>query len=392
MGTMNGAVEPMAAGMELSQAEILQYSRQLILEEVGPHGQRALKGARVLVVGAGGLGSPVLLYLAAAGIGTLGIVEFDEIDRSNLHRQVLFSIQDLGRPKLEVARDRVLALNPHIHVEPHACRLSVDNALDIIAGYDLVVDATDNFPARYLINDACVLLSKPDVSASIYRFEGQLSVFWAGRGPCYRCLYPEPPPPELAPSCAEGGVLGVLPGIVGTLQANEVIKLLLGQGEPLLGRVLSLDALSLRFTSFTIARDASCLCSPNSPRRELVAYEALCAAPRAAGEEGVPEIAAPALKRLLEAAGALLLLDVRNAAEAAICRIPGSTQIPLSELPQRLGELGPADQRIVCYCHTGKRSQRAGTLLRQHGYTDVHSLAGGIDAWSRLCDETVARY
>ena len=382
-----------ALGAELTQGEIRQYSRQVILEELGVKGQRALKGARVLVVGTGGLGAPVLLYLAAAGVGTLGIVEFDVVDQSNLHRQVLFGTDDIGKPKLDVARERILKLNPYIHVEAHAGRLTVDNALDIISAYDLVVDTTDNFPARYLINDSCVLLGKPNVSASIFRFEGQLSVFWPGRGPCYRCVYPEPPPPELAPSCAEGGVLGILPGILGTLQANEAIKLLLGKGDVLVGRLLSIDALASRFDTFTIAQDPECrICSSQAKSRGLLAYDMLCSAHPAIVETvSVPEITVHELDKLQVAAKGILLVDVRNPGEYELTRIPGAMLIPLSELNMRLDEL-PKDRQIVCYCHTGKRSARAVALLQDHGHTTVTSLAGGIEAWSAAIDRSIPQY
>jgi adenylyltransferase/sulfurtransferase len=382
-----------ALGSELAHGEIRQYSRQVILEEVGVTGQRTLKGARVLVVGTGGLGAPVLLYLAAAGVGTLGIVEFDTVDQSNLHRQVLFDTDDIGRPKLEVARERIEKLNPYIRVEAHAGRLTVDNALDIISAYDLVVDTTDNFPTRYLVNDSCVLLGKPNVSASIFRFEGQLSVFWPGHGPCYRCVYPEPPPPELAPSCAEGGVLGVLPGMLGTLQANEAIKLLLGKGDPLVGRLLSVDALASRFDTFEIARDPDCrICSPQARNRGLLAYDMLCSAcPATTDAVAVPEISVHELDELRVGGKSILLVDVRNPTEYELTRIPGASLLPLSELAMRLEEL-PKDREIVCYCHTGKRSARAVALLQDNGYPRVTSLAGGIEAWSTQIDTSIPQY
>ncbi|MEP7185026.1 MAG: molybdopterin-synthase adenylyltransferase MoeB [Rhodanobacter sp.] len=380
-------------GSELTQGEIRQYSRQLILEEVGVMGQRTLKGARVLVVGTGGLGAPVLLYLAAAGVGTLGIVEFDLVDQSNLHRQVLFGTDDIGKPKLDVACERIHKLNPYVQVETYDRRLTVDNALDIISAYDVVVDTTDNFPTRYLINDSCVLLGKPNVSASIFRFEGQLSVFWPGRGPCYRCVYPEPPPPELAPSCAEGGVLGVLPGMLGTLQANETIKLLLGKGDSLVGRLLSVDALASRFDTFNIARDPDCrICSPQAKNRGLLAYDMLCSAhPGMLDTEAVPEISAHELDELRGDGTSILLVDVRNPTEYELTRIPGALLLPLTELSMRLDELSK-DRKIVCYCHTGKRSARAVALLQDSGFTGVTSLAGGIEAWSTQIDASVPHY
>lgn len=383
---MAGPQEKQVSGSAIdafSKGELLQYSRQLILEELGAEGQRALKNAKVLVVGAGGLGAPVLLYLAAAGVGTLGVVEFDRVEQSNLHRQVLFTTEDIGRLKLEVARERVLALNPYIQVESHAQRLDVESAREIIAGYDLVVDATDNFPSRYLINDTCVLLGKPNVSASIFRYEGQLSVFWPGRGPCYRCLYPEPPPPELAPSCAEGGVLGVLPGIVGSLQANEVIKLLLDCGTPLLGRILSIDAMTMQFSSLEVARNERCpICSKEANSQALQAYEYLCSAlPSAEEPANVPVISAASLGQLLDEEASLTLLDVRNPREIELGQIPGAQSIPLDQLSSRFGEL-PRQGRLVCYCQTGKRSQRAVAQLLENGFENVVSLDGGIEDWS----------
>lgn len=379
----------------LCQAETLQYGRQLILSEVGMEGQLALRRARVLVVGAGGLGSPVLLYLAAAGVGTLGVVEYDRVERSNLHRQILFDAAAVGQPKVDAAVQRIQALNPFVRVEPHAAQLTTDNAFDLIAQYDIVVDATDNFAARYLINDSCVLLGKPNVSASILRFDGQLSVFWPGRGPCYRCLYPSPPPKELAPSCAEAGVLGVLPGIFGTLQANEVLKLILGVGETLVGRLLLLDALAMEFKTLHIARDPDCaICSPKAARHGLARVEHFCtlqAQPSESPVAQVPGITPVELHHRLEAGAATFLLDVRSSSEHEIARIPEAFLIPLAQLSEKLRDI-PRHLPIVCVCHKGARSRRAAQLLRDEGYAEVYSLEGGIDAWSQDVDISVARY
>jgi sulfur-carrier protein adenylyltransferase/sulfurtransferase len=384
---------------ELTAAERRRYGRHLVIPEVGEEGQRRLKAASVLLVGAGGLGSPLALYLAAAGVGRLGIVEFDRVDESNLQRQVLFGQPDVGRPKLEVARERLAAVNPHVEVVAHAARLSAANALELIGGYDVIADGSDNFAARYLVNDACVMLGKPDVWGAIARFEGQLAVFWAARGPCYRCLFPEPPPPGVVPSCAEAGVLGVLPGIIGCLQANEVLKLLLGIGEPLIGRLLVFDALGLKFRELTLRKSRDCpVCAENPRQRGLVEYEELCGLPAAeqppADEEEAMEpleIDVEELARWRAEERDFDLLDVRQPEELALCGLPGARLIPLRELPQRLGELD-SSRPLVVHCHHGPRSLHAVQLLRSRGFARAWSLAGGIDAWSRQVDPSVPRY
>ncbi len=376
---------------ELGAGELRRYSRHLIMPEVGTRGQRRLKASKVLMVGTGGLGSPLGLYLAAAGVGKLGLVDFDVVDESNLHRQVLFSDADVGRPKTEAAAERLHGINPHIELVPHETKLDSGNALDLFADYDLVVDGTDNFPTRYLVNDACVLSGKPNVYGSIFRFEGQVSVFWGEQGPCYRCLFPEPPPPGLVPSCAEGGVLGVLPGIVGALQANEVIKLLIGAGEPLLGRLLLFDALRMRFRELKLQKDPHCpVCSENPTQTELIDYQEFCGIgdDPAFDTEGW-EIEVEELERLRDDGG-VTLLDVRSPEEYEIAHIEGSRLIPLDELADRLGELDTAE-RLVVHCHHGPRSLRATQLLREMGYEAVN-LAGGINAWSERIDPDVPRY
>ncbi|HLI35516.1 MAG TPA: molybdopterin-synthase adenylyltransferase MoeB, partial [Terriglobia bacterium] len=346
---------------QLSKDEILRYSRHLIMPEVGMEGQLKLKQARVLCIGAGGLGAPLALYLAAAGVGTLGIVDFDVVDFTNLQRQVIHDTNDVGRPKLESARDTILDINPNVEVIPYETRLTSENALDIFKDFDLVADGTDNFPTRYLVNDACVLLGKPNVYASIFRFEGQASVFYAKEGPCYRCLYPEPPPPGLVPSCAEGGVLGVLPGIMGCIQALEAIKLILGKGEPLIGRLLIFDALGMKFRELKLRKNPECpVCGKNPTIHELIDYEQFCGI---RGEEHkpdmrVPEITAVELKKLMDEGRAPMLIDVREPHEYQICRIPGSKLIPLGEVPARMHELNSADE-IVVHCRSGARSAQA---------------------------------
>jgi sulfur-carrier protein adenylyltransferase/sulfurtransferase len=388
-----------AALPELEPAELRRYARHLILPEVGPEGQRRLKAARVLLVGTGGLGSPLGLYLAAAGVGTLGLVDFDRVDESNLQRQVLYGQSDVGRPKVEAAAERLADVNPHVRTVLHPVRLDSSNAREVIAGYDLVVDGSDNFPTRYLVNDACVLAGKANVYGSIFRFEGQVSVFWGARGPCYRCLFPEPPPPGLVPSCAEGGVFGVLPGIIGALQANEAIKLILGVGEPLLGRLLLFDALRLEFRELRLRKNPECpVCSEHPTQTELIDYEAFCGvgaeAPPAADEAAAAdesELAPRELKRWLDEGREVVLLDVRNPYEHQLCRLPDCVLIPLHELPDRLGELD-SEATIVAYCHGGMRSEQAVGFLRDQGFRHAVNLAGGIDAWSLEVDPSVPRY
>jgi adenylyltransferase/sulfurtransferase len=388
-----GAPAPVETLPGLSRDEVFRYSRHLLIPEVGMEGQRKLKAARVLSVGAGGLGSPVSMYLAAAGIGTIGIVDFDTVDLSNLQRQLLHSTSDVGRPKLDSATDRLNELNPGVRVEAHRIVLTSENALDLIGQYDIVIDGTDNFPTRYLINDACVMLGKPCVYGSIFRFEGQVSVFAAKDGPCYRCLYPEPPPPGLVPSCAEGGVLGVLPGVIGTIQATEAIKLIIGAGEPLVGRLLVFDALKMRFRELKLRRDSECpVCGDHPTIREPIDYEQFCGVPRAGTAEarGEFDITAGELKHELDEGRKLLLLDVREPSEYQINRIPGSTLVPLAELPERLDDLGP-DPDIVAYCKVGSRSATAVELLRAAGFR-ARNLAGGIVGWIDKVDPNQLRY
>ncbi len=375
----------------LSHEEILRYSRHLLLPEVGVEGQRKLKGARVLTIGAGGLGSPIALYLTAAGVGTIGIVEFDVVDLTNLQRQVLHGTSQVGRPKLDSAAARLQDLNPHVRVERHPVQLSSANALEILGAYDVVIDGSDNFPTRYLVNDAAVLLGKPLVYGSIFRFEGQVSVFDATRGPCYRCLYSEPPPPGLVPSCAEGGVLGVLPGIIGSMQALEAIKLILGVGEPLIGRLLLFDALRLRFRELQLRKDPDCpLCGARPSITALIDYEAFCGIGAAAAPTGA-EISAAELHAALDAQRRVAILDVREPHEFEIVHLPGSTLIPLRELPGRLTQLD-ARAELVVLCHHGMRSLQAVELLRAAGFPHARSLAGGIDAWAVEVDPSLARY
>jgi sulfur-carrier protein adenylyltransferase/sulfurtransferase len=382
-----------AAATDLGREEIARYSRHLIMPEVTIEGQRRLKRSSALLVGAGGLGSPAALYLAAAGVGRIGIVDFDVVDESNLQRQILHDTTWVGRPKLDSAKARLSALNPHVRVETHAAALTRDNALEILAGYDVVVDGTDNFETRYLTNDACFFLKKPNVYGSIFRFEGQASVFWPDRGgPCYRCLYPEPPPPGLVPSCAEGGVLGILPGVVGGLQATEALKILLGIGEPLVGRLLLYDALAMRFDEVKLRRDPECpLCSPRATIHELQDYPAFCGTGRGGDAEPVEEIGAAELKRRLDAGEPLEILDVREPHEWAICRIPGARLVPLGSLAERMHELDTA-RTYVLQCRSGVRSAKALGVLRQAGFRRLLNLRGGVLAWAREVDPTMPTY
>ena len=379
----------------LSPEEMRRYSRHLLLNEVGVSGQKRLRRSKVLLVGAGGLGAPSALYLAAAGVGEIGLIDFDRVEASNLQRQVLYSTADVGRPKLEAAADRLHQLNPGVRVVPHEMRLDSTNVLDVVGRYDVVVDGTDNFPTRYLVNDACVLLGKPNVYGSIYRFEGQASVFDARRGPCYRCLYSEPPPPGLVPSCAEGGVLGVLPGIVGTIQALETVKLLLGIGEPLIGRLLLFDALSMEFRQLTLRKNPDCvICSDHPTQKGLIDYAAFCGVPEpgsAPVSSGVPEVTAQELHGLLAAEAPPYLLDVREPGEWEIAHLPGAHLIPQGTLPDRVTELTQA-QDLVVYCKSGARSARATQYLIDLGFTHVRNLKGGIDAWGDDVDPSMPRY
>jgi sulfur-carrier protein adenylyltransferase/sulfurtransferase len=384
-------VEP--AG-ELSRDEIFRYSRHLIIPDVAMDGQKRLKNASVLLIGAGGLGSPNAMYLAAAGVGRIGIVDFDDVDASNLQRQVIHGTSDIGRPKLESAHEKVDEINPYVEVTEHATRLTSDNAREIIRGYDLVVDGSDNFPTRYLVNDACVLEGKPYVWGSIYRFDGQASVFWAEHGPCYRCLYPEPPPPGMVPSCAEGGVLGVLCATVGSIQANEAIKLITGIGDPLVGRLLIYDALELSFKDIRVRKDPECpVCGKNPTVTELIDYEEFCgvvsddAQRAAAGATLTPA----ELKQLIDDGSRIEIIDVREPAEWQINRLPGAKLIPLGELPGRLTELSQTEP-VVLYCKTGGRSAEALALLKQSGFSTAKHLGGGIVAYAKTIDHEMAQY
>ncbi len=375
----------------LSHEEILRYSRHLILPDVGVEGQRKLKAARVLLVGAGGLGSPAALYLAAAGVGTLGLVDFDVVDKTNLQRQIIHGTSTVGRPKLESATERIRDLNPNVQVEPFETRLTSENALDIIRDFDIVADGTDNFPTRYLVNDGCVLLGKPNVYGSIFRFEGQASVFYAKQGPCYRCLYSEPPPPGLVPSCAEGGVLGVLPGIIGSIQAMETIKLILGAGQPLIGRLVLFDALKLQFRELKLEKDPDCpVCGAHPTVTGLIDYEAFCGIGAEPAYDGA-EIGANELKQELDAGKPIVIVDVREPHEYEIAHIDGAVLVPLGELPQRLHELDDHAE-IVTHCHHGARSLKALEILKAAGFSKVRSLRGGIDAWAVNVDPELPRY
>jgi sulfur-carrier protein adenylyltransferase/sulfurtransferase len=383
-----------ASANDLSKEEILRYSRHLIMPEVGMDGQRKLKGASVLIIGAGGLGSPLALYLAAAGVGRLGLVDFDVVDFTNLQRQVIHGTADVGRSKLDSARERIEAVNPNVRVDTFDTRITSRNALELIRPYDVIIDGTDNFPTRYLVNDACVLLGKPNVYGSIFRFDGQASVFWAARGPCYRCLYPEPPPPGLVPSCAEGGVLGILPGVIGLIQATEAVKLIIGQGEPLIGRLLLYNALAMTFREMKLRKDPACpICGKNPTIQALVDYEEFCGLRPAKEDTSAARAAVGAgdLKKELDAGRNIFLLDVREPHEWDICRIPGARLVPLGEIGNRIGEMDrQAD--IVCYCRSGGRSARAVKLLGENGFSRVRNLTGGILAWSDQVDPSIPKY
>jgi sulfur-carrier protein adenylyltransferase/sulfurtransferase len=379
----------------LAQAELVRYSRHLILPDVGVPGQEKLKAARVLLIGAGGLGSPAALYLAAAGVGTLGLVDFDNVDITNLQRQILHGTKDVGRPKLQSARERIADVNPHVRLETYETALTSKNALDIFSGYDIVVDGTDNFATRYLVNDACVLQGKPNVYGSIFRFEGQASVFALPDGPCYRCLFPEPPPPGLVPSCAEGGVLGVLPGLVGTIQATETIKLIVGVGEPLKGRLLLIDTLGMQFRTVNVRKDPTCPACGTHEIQTLIDYEQFCgvrtaeAEPRALG--GFVEVTPRELQGRLSRGEELQLIDVREQFEWDIARIPGARLVPLATLPE-VAETLDHGREIVVYCKGGSRSRAAASHLVDAGFARVANLSGGILRWQADVDPTLPRY
>jgi molybdopterin/thiamine biosynthesis adenylyltransferase/rhodanese-related sulfurtransferase len=388
--------EEQVALPQLDNAEIARYSRHLILPEVGLEGQQKLKAAKVLCVGTGGLGAPLTFYLAAAGIGTIGLVDFDVVDESNLQRQIIHSTADVGRPKIDSAADKLKALNPHVNIVKHETMLTSANALEIIKDYDIVADGTDNFPTRYLVNDACVLSgNKPNAYASIFRFEGQASVFATEDGPCYRCLYPEPPPPGLVPSCAEGGVLGILPGLLGVIQATEVIKLILGKGDPLIGRLLLVDSLNMKFRELKLRKNPDCpVCGTHPTVTKLIDYQQFCGiVPEqkpAPMQNGIPQVTPVDLKRRLDAGEDVFVLDVREPHEYQIVNI-GAPLIPLGDLPNRLGELD-ANREIVIHCKTGGRSQRAAEFLQKSGFKNVSNLAGGITAWATDIDPKLPKY
>ena len=395
-----GGSSPATAALPaLTPDEVKRYSRHLILSEVGMEGQRRLKAAKVLCIGAGGLGSPVAMYLAAAGVGTIGIVDFDTVDVSNLQRQILHGTSDVGRSKLASARDTLKDLNPHVNVIAHEVALSSANALDLFRGYDVIVDGTDNFPTRYLVNDACVLLGIPNAYGSIFRFEGQASVFATKDGPCYRCLYPEPPPPGLVPSCAEAGVLGILPGLIGTIQATETVKIILGMGQTLAGRFLIYDAMKMRFRELTLRKDPDCpVCGTNPTVTALIDYDQFCgivpaqaAPPPPVLTDAMADVSVLEFKAMVDAGTAPLLIDVREPHEYDICRIEGSVLIPLGDLPARVGELDPTVE-LVMQCRSGVRSGKAAAFLREQGFRSVHNLTGGILAWIDQVDPSQPKY
>jgi adenylyltransferase/sulfurtransferase len=370
-----------------------RYRRHLSLPEIGVEGQKQLLESRVLLIGAGGLGCPTAQYLAAAGIGTIGIVDFDRIDASNLQRQVLYTTADIGKPKVEVARERIQAMNPDVDVHTHAVQLTSENAMEIFADYDVIVDGTDNFPTRYLSNDACVLLGKPNIHGSVFRFDGQATVFDARHGPCYRCLYPEPPPPGSVPSCAEGGVLGVLPGLIALIQSTETVKIASGIGEPLYGRLIQYDALRMEFNEFRLKKDPKCpVCGAQPTVTELIDYAGFCGMSGEAEAE-IEELSAAAVNAMRERGDEFLLLDVRESDEFMRARIDGSTLIPLGDLEERLAEIREwKDRPVVVHCHKGGRSAKACRLLGAAGFIRVSNLTGGIEAWSLTVDGDVSRY
>jgi adenylyltransferase/sulfurtransferase len=392
MSSQAGVLEK---AVRLSNEEVLRYSRHLIMPEVGMEGQLKLKQAKVLLIGAGGLGSPLSLYLAAAGVGRIGLVDFDVVDFTNLQRQIVHSTADVGRPKLDSAVDRLRGLNPMIDIVPHETTLSSENALELFRDYDIIADGTDNFPTRYLVNDACVLLGKPNVYGSIFRFEGQASVFAAKDGPCYRCLYPEPPPPGLVPSCAEGGVLGILPGLVGVIQATEVVKLILGNGNPLIGRLLLVDALEMKFRELKLRKNPECpICGPNRTIHALIDYNEFCGIhPEPPPPPGLTEfeISATEVKQKMDRGDEFVLIDVREPHEWEICSIPGARLIPKGTVPSRVHELNSADEFVI-HCKSGKRSAEIVDFLRKAGFRKVKNLRGGITAWSDQVDPSVPKY
>jgi len=382
--------------MNLTPEQYMRYSRHLILPEIGEEGQKKLLAAKVLIIGAGGLGSPLGLYLAAAGVGTIGLVDFDVVDLSNLQRQILHTNEEIGKSKLDSAEKRIKAMNPDTKVVKHNTKISSDNALEILKDYDIVIDGTDNFPTRYLVNDACIFLNKPNIYGSIFRFEGQATVFKPKEGPCYRCLYPEPPPPGMVPSCAEGGVLGILPGVIGVIQATEAVKLIVGQGEPLIGRLLLYNALDMTFRTLKLRRDKNCpVCGERPTVTQLIDYEAFCGLKRGEGEKAVtiPEMTVYELKAKLDQKDDFLLLDVREPYENQIARIPGSKLIPLGELPNRLGEIDAyKNKEVVAHCKLGGRSSKAVELLQKAGFKKVWNTVGGIAEWSNKIDPNVPKY
>jgi molybdopterin/thiamine biosynthesis adenylyltransferase/rhodanese-related sulfurtransferase len=385
------------SSVALTPSEIQRYARHLIMPEVAMEGQRRLKTAKVLCIGTGGLGSPLSLYLAAAGVGTLGLADFDVVDLSNLQRQIIHFTTDIGRPKISSAEEKLKAINPEITINRHEHSIDSSNALELFADYDVIVDGTDNFPTRYLVNDACVLLGKPNVYGSIFRFDGQATVFFPPHGPCYRCLYPEPPPPDLVPNCAEGGVLGILPGLIGVVQATETVKLVLGTGKPLIGRLLLYDALDMNFREMKVRKNPGCpICGTNPTIRELIDYQQFCGVrdvePRpTSGATDLAEITPSDLKAALATSHPPLILDVRNPEEIAICRIAGSTVIPLPELPNRLEELDRSRSMVV-HCKSGVRSAKAITLLQGAGFSKLTNLKGGVLAWIKEVDPSLPTY